>query len=125
MATVFKSLAELQADPPRFSADELAQLDAMTEEDIIRAAEADPDNPPWTDEELARGLFSREVRRTRAKVRQSQEAFARALDLPVGTLRNWEQGRFDPDPAARTLIRLVSRDPEHALKVLAGQAVEP
>ena len=70
-------------------------------------------------------MFSREVKRARAKVRQSQAAFAAALDLPVATLRNWEQGRFDPDPAARALIRWVSRDPERALKVLAGQAVEP
>ena len=38
MATVFKSLAELQANPPLFSPDDLARLDAMTEEDIIRAA---------------------------------------------------------------------------------------
>jgi putative transcriptional regulator len=107
-------------DPPRFSAEELARINALTEEEIARAAEADPDNPPWTDAELVRGLFAREVRRTRARLGQSQEAFAAALGLPVATLRNWEQGRFDPDPAARTLIRLVSRDPEHALKVLAG-----
>src|SRR4051794_37031112 len=88
MAIVFKSMAALQANPPRFSADELARLDAMTEEDIVRVAEDDSDNPPWTDEELVRGLFSREVKRTRAKLKQSQAAFAAALDLPVATLRN-------------------------------------
>src|SRR3954453_17063425 len=113
-----------QVDPPLFSAEELARLDALREEDIVAAAEADPDNPPWTDAELARGLFAREVKRTRARLGPSQEAFAAALDMPVATLRNWEQGRYDPDPAARAPIRLVSRDPEHALKVLAGPAVE-
>jgi|tagenome__1003787_1003787.scaffolds.fasta_scaffold19948747_2 putative transcriptional regulator len=119
MATVHKSLAELRDEPFSFSPDDRARLDAMTEEEIIRAAEADPDNPPWTDEELARGRFARDVRRARKRVGQSQEAFAATLELPVATLRNWEQGRFNPDPAARALIKLVSRDPEHALKVLA------
>jgi putative transcriptional regulator len=121
MATVHKPFTELR-EPFRFSPDDRARLDAMTEADIIAAAEADPDNPPWTDEELARGQFARDVQRARRAVRQSQAAFAAALDLPVGTLRNWEQGRFDPDPAARALIKLVSRDPEYALKVLAEQA---
>src|SRR3954469_20063779 len=125
MATVRRTLAELRDKPFSFSPDDRSRLDAMTEDEIIRAAEDDPDNHPWTDEELARGKFARDVRQARKKVGQSQEAFAAALELPVATLRNWEQGRFNPDPAARALMRLVSRDPEYALKLLAGQAAEP
>ena len=30
-----------------------ARIDAMTEEEIEANARSDPDNPPWTDEELA------------------------------------------------------------------------
>jgi DNA-binding transcriptional regulator YiaG len=35
------------------------------------------------------------------------------------TLRNWKQGRFNPDPAARALLKIVSKDPERALRILA------
>src|SRR4051794_21058192 len=115
MPTIRKSLAELE--PFQFSAEERARLEALTDEDIIRAAEADPDTPPLTDEELSRGQLARGIRQARAKLGLSQDALAAALEVPVATLRNWEQGRFTPDPAARTLMRLVARDPEHALKV--------
>src|SRR6266487_4394976 len=40
--------------PPQMSAEELARLDAMTEEEVHAAALADADNLPLTDEELAR-----------------------------------------------------------------------
>jgi putative transcriptional regulator len=92
----------------------------MTDEEITAAAMSDPDNPPWTDEEGARGLFAREVRLAREKTGLSQERFAAALDLPVATLRNWEQGRFNPDPAARALMRIVAKDPERILALLAA-----
>lgn len=106
--------------PFKFTPEEEARLDAMTDEEITAAAESDPDNPPWTEEEMARGLFGRDVRLAREKTGLSQERFAAALGLPVATLRNWEQGRFNPDPAARALIRIVSKDPERVLAILAA-----
>ncbi len=48
---------------PQFTDEELARLDAMTEEEIEANALSDPDNPPLTDEELAR---MRPVRRALA-----------------------------------------------------------
>ncbi|WP_298952196.1 helix-turn-helix domain-containing protein [uncultured Methylobacterium sp.] len=92
----------------------------MTDGAITAAAEADPDNPPLTDQELARGLFARDVRRARAALGQTQEAFAQALHIPVATLRNWEQGRITPDPALRALMKLVLDDPGRAVRVLAA-----
>jgi putative transcriptional regulator len=108
------------AKPFKFTPEELARLDAMTDEEITRAAESDPDNPPLTEEEAARGLFARDVRLAREKTGLSQERFATALGLPVATLRNWEQGRFNPDPAARALMRIVSKDPKRVLALLAA-----
>ncbi|ACL62087.1 helix-turn-helix domain-containing protein [Methylobacterium nodulans] len=107
------------AAPPRLTPEEEARLDAMTDAAITAAAEADPDNPPLTDEEIERGLFARDVRRTRKSLSLTQEGFAAALGIPLGTLRNWEQGRVRPDPALRALIRLVKDDPERAVRVLA------
>ncbi|HEY4263674.1 MAG TPA: helix-turn-helix domain-containing protein [Micropepsaceae bacterium] len=58
----------------------------------------------------------------RKRLAMTQEQFARALRIPVATLRNWEQGRNALDPAARSLLILVARDPETVLAVLAAEA---
>jgi putative transcriptional regulator len=50
----------------------------------------------------------------------SQAAFAGALRIPVASFRNWEQGRTQPDPVARSLLYLVQRDPSRILASLAG-----
>jgi putative transcriptional regulator len=48
----------------------------------------------------------------------TQTAFARLLGIPVATLRNWEQNRFVMEPAAQTLLKLIDREPEAALRAL-------
>ncbi len=48
----------------------------------------------------------------REKLGLSQEAFARALRIPVGTIRNWEQNRVMPDPAARALLAILYLRPD-------------
>jgi putative transcriptional regulator len=50
----------------------------------------------------------------------SQEAFAATIGVPVATVRNWEQRRTGIAPAARTLLRILEREPEAALRALAG-----
>jgi putative transcriptional regulator len=50
----------------------------------------------------------------------TQSEFAKALRIPLSTLRNWEQGRVLPDPAARSLIAIVAKSPKVALKALAA-----
>lgn len=42
----------------------------------------------------------------------SQTEFAAALDVPVATLRNWEQGRRAPRGPARQLLRVAAVAPE-------------
>lgn len=59
-----------------------------------------------------------DTKRIRRKVNMTQEAFADYLDVPLGTLRGWEQGRRVPDGAARTLIRMVDADPEGVHKIM-------
>jgi len=56
----------------------------------------------------------------RKRLRMTQDQFARALRIPVSTLRNWEQGRVLPDPAARSLLAIVAKNPKAALKALAA-----
>ena len=50
----------------------------------------------------------------------SQAKFATLIDVQVGTLRNWEQGRREPTGPAKALLRAISRDPENVLQAVAG-----
>ena len=54
------------------------------------------------------------VRTARTKAGLSQQAFARRIDTPVATLRDWEQGRFAPPGGVLCLLRLISSHPELA-----------
>ncbi|NBB70762.1 MAG: hypothetical protein GVY33_10650 [Alphaproteobacteria bacterium] len=69
-------------------------LDAMTDEDIARQIAADLDlAPDLTDPDLAkyfRPVPDPDVRLIQAKLDTTQVQFARALDVPVGTIRDWE-----------------------------------
>jgi putative transcriptional regulator len=59
------------------------------------------------------------VKEIRAMTQLSQPKFARLLDVDVGTLRNWEQGRREPTGPAKALLRAIKNDPEAVLKALA------
>ena len=52
----------------------------------------------------------------------SQEVFSDRFHIPLGTLRDWEQGRKEPDAAARAYLVVIGRDPaavERALRPAA------
>jgi putative transcriptional regulator len=95
-----------------------ARLEAMTEEEIEANALADPDNPPLTPEELARMRVVPHPRRIRERLKLTQEAFSERFEIPLGTLRDWEQGAAYPDKAARTLLRVIEQDPEAVARAL-------
>jgi putative transcriptional regulator len=59
------------------------------------------------------------VKEIRALTHLSQPKFAQLLDVDVGTLRNWEQGRREPTGPAKALLRAIKNDPEAVLKALA------
>lgn len=35
-------------------------------------------------------------------------------------MRNWEQGRYAPDPVARTLLKIIEQSPEAVDKAVAA-----
>jgi putative transcriptional regulator len=96
-----------------------SRLEAMTEEEIEANALADPDNPPITPEELARMRRVPNPKRIREKLQLTQEAFSERFEIPLGTLRDWEQGASHPYGAARTLLRVIEQDPEAVANALA------
>jgi len=112
MAIVRKSLDDLRAQRPTVEPDKIA---AASDDDIRRHAIEDGEDP---DAPLAEFDLIIPVHAVRRRLGMSQADFARALRIPVGTIRNWEQNRVRPDPAARALLTILNRQPEVALKAL-------
>ena len=61
-----------------------------------------------------------EVKLIREKVGLSQNRFAMLIGVSKRTLENWEQGRRHPSGPAKTLLRILDADPEHAVRALHG-----
>lgn len=59
-----------------------------------------------------------EVKAIREKMGVSQDKFAVILGVSKRTVENWEQGRRHPTGAARSLLKIVEADPQHALEAL-------
>jgi putative transcriptional regulator len=97
-----------------------SRADAMTAEQRRAAASADPDNKPMTDAEWAAAPRVPQVSVIRRALKLSQEDFAGAFQIPIGTLRDWEQGRKEPDAAARAYLRVIAREPDAVRKALAS-----
>ncbi len=112
MAIVRKSQDDLRAERPVV---DRAKIAAATEDEIRRHAIEDGEDP---DAPLAQFDLVIPVHAVRRKFGMSQAEFARALRIPIGTIRNWEQDRVQPDPAARALMTILYRQPEAALKAL-------
>ncbi len=88
---------------------------AATGEAAIRRQTMEDGQDPEAAPPPAAGTLARTVRR---RLGMTQAQFAEAIGVPVATLRNWEQGRVAPDPAARALLRILDREPEVALRAL-------
>jgi putative transcriptional regulator len=88
-----------------------SRFDAMTEAERHAAAIGDPDALPLTPERMARMRGTPQVRIIRRALGLSQEEFAARFHIPLGTLRDWEQGRKDPDAAARAYLVVIGRNP--------------
>lgn len=92
----------------------------MTEADIEAAAAADPDARPMTPEELRTARRVPRVKTLRRALGLTQQEFAARYRIPLGTLRDWEQGRTEPDQAARAYLTVIAHDPEGARRALQG-----
>jgi putative transcriptional regulator len=94
-----------------------AKLAATTEEDIRQHMLEDGEDP---EAPLPPYRVLPDVQAIRERLHMSQDAFARTIGVPVATVRNWEQRRTGIAPAARTLLRILEREPDAALRALAG-----
>jgi len=91
---------------------------AMTDDEVEANAASDPDNPPLSPEELERMRPVVGPRQVRLRLRLTQEEFAARFGVPLDLLRDWEEGTRRPDGAARTLLRVIDRDPDAVIRAL-------
>ena len=89
---------------------DLARVDATTEADITMHQAAD--------EAEAMQDAAKFARRVRKRLGLSQSAFSQRIDVPLDTIRNWEQGKRSPTGAAKALLKVLDKAPEAALAAL-------
>jgi len=96
-----------------------SRVDALTDEQIHAAALEDPDAQPLTEEQVREMKPVPRVKLLRVRLRLTQEQFAKRYGIPLTTLRDWEQGRTDPDRAVQSYIAAIDADPEAIAKALS------
>lgn len=94
----------------------------MTAAERHAAALADPDAQPLTEADMARMKPTPRVSIIRRAMRLTQEEFSRQFRIPLGTLRDWEQGRKEPDAATRAYLVVIARNPTAVAEALAPAA---
>jgi len=95
------------------------RLRAMTDEEVTAAAMSDPDARPMTPEQLRAARRVPRTKTLRRALALTQEEFAARYHIPLGTLRDWEQGRCEPDQPARAYLTVIAHDPEGVKRALA------
>jgi putative transcriptional regulator len=89
----------------------------MDEEEVHATAE--PAAPLIAPEEIAKAPRAPRVKTLRRALGLTQEEFASRYRIPLGTLRDWEQGRTEPDQPARAYINVIASDPDWVSRALA------
>lgn len=92
----------------------------MTEAEISAAAATDPDARPMTPDEMAKARRVPRVKTLRRVLGLTQEEFAARYHIPLGTLRDWEQGRTEPDQPARAYLKVIASNPEDVSRALSN-----
>ena len=86
-------------------------LDATTDNDIALQQSAD--------DAIAMQDAARFSRRVRQRLGLTQMEFSKRIDVPIETIRNWEQGKRCPTGAAKALLKVLDKAPEAALLALS------
>ena len=93
-------------------------LDAMTAEEKHAAALSDPDAQPITEEQWARMKRVPRTKTLRRALGLTQDEFATQFRIPIETLRDWEQGRAEPDQVTQAYLKVIATVPDVVRKAL-------
>lgn len=100
---------------------DIPPLRPMTEQEVLAAAADDPDAYPLIDDQLVHSRTTPRAKIIRRALGLTQEQFSARYHIPLGTLRDWEQGRAQPDQPNRAYLSVIARDPEAVARALAPQ----
>jgi putative transcriptional regulator len=84
--------------------------DAKTDDDIAREIATNPDAAPILSAAITRLI--------RQRLGITQTEFSARYQIPIGTLRDWEQNRKQPDAPAMAYLRVIAREPEIVARAL-------
>lgn len=105
-------------DEQRTGKTDWTRVAALSGEQALLNALADPDNPPLTDEQLARMRRVPDPQEIRQRLGLTQRQFSRQFQIALGTLRDWEQGARRPDSAAKAYLRVIAAAPDAVRRIL-------
>ena len=63
-----------------------------------------------------------DVRAIRARLNMTQHEFAAMFGFSVSSVRNWEQGKREPEGPARVLLTVIAREPTAVVRALRSSA---
>ena len=119
-ASAGPSKGAIAPDAYGMTLDDYARLRAKTDADIAADCRADPDARPPGTRRVPMHRIAR-VKLIRESLSMTQPEFAKAFRIPVGTLRDWEQHRAEPDRAARAYLAIIAAEPDTVRKVLSKE----
>jgi putative transcriptional regulator len=102
----------------RSSGKKAKRLRPMSPQEVEETAWSDPDAQPLTKVDLKRMKRVPQVKVIRRALEFTQEEFAARYYIPLGALRDWEQGRSEPDQPTRAYLTLIARDPKRLERIL-------
>ena len=100
-----------------------SRFDAMSQAQRHAAATRDPDAKPLTPADFKRMKRTPQVKLIRRALGLTQEEFCGRFHIPLGTLRDWEQGAAVPDQSTRAYLTVIARDPEAVRRALTSADV--
>jgi putative transcriptional regulator len=71
------------------------------------------------DEARARIVEPVDIKAVRNRLGKTQGQFSNEFKLPIGTLRDWEQHRREPDTGSKVYLSMIEADPEAVKQILA------
>lgn len=89
---------------------DFARIDTTTEQDIIRHERED--------DLKTRMELAQNARRIRKRLGPTQRELSLRIEVPLDTIRNWEQGKREPAGPAKALLKILDKNPEIALSAL-------
>jgi amino acid adenylation domain-containing protein len=102
-----------------------ARLEAMSGEEALRNALADPDSQPPTPEQLSRLRRVPNPQAILPAMGLTQEQFAHRFEIALNTLRAWEEHRLIPDSTAKAYLRVIERNPDAVIDALNSPSLVP